>query len=103
MQIAAASPTYTTRSEVPADALEKEKSIYRAQMESSGKPANVIEKIVDGKLGSFYSQVVLLDQPSIRDPKMSVADVIAGTNKQLGATIAVTRFARLKVGEGASA
>jgi elongation factor Ts len=103
MQIAAASPTYATRSEVPADAREKEKSIYRAQMESSGKPANVIEKIVDGKLGSFYSQVVLLDQPSIRDPKMSVADVIAGTNKQLGATIAVTRFARLKVGEGASA
>ena len=102
MQIAAASPSYATRAEVPADALEKEKAIYRAQMENSGKPANVIEKIVDGKLGSFYSQVVLTDQPSIRDPKMSVADVIAATNKSLGATIAVTRFARLKVGEAAA-
>jgi len=71
-------------------------------MENSGKPANVIEKIVEGKLGSFYSQVVLTDQPSIRDPKMSVADVIAATNKSLGASIAVTRFARLKVGEAAA-
>jgi elongation factor Ts len=102
MQIAAASPSYASRSEVPADALEKEKSIYRAQMENSGKPANVIEKIVEGKLGSFYSQVVLTDQPSIRDPKMSVADVIASTNKSIGGKVAVSRFARLKVGETAA-
>ncbi len=103
MQIAAASPAYASRAEVPADALEKERAIYRAQMENSGKPANVIEKIVDGKLGSFYSQVVLVDQPSIRDPKQSVSEVIAAANKALGATITVTRFARLKVGETASA
>jgi len=102
MQIAAAGPTYAARSEVPADALDKEKAIYRAQMENSGKPANVIEKIVEGKLGSFYAQVVLTDQPSIRDPKMSVADVITATNKSLGAKIGVTRFARLKVGEAAA-
>jgi elongation factor Ts len=70
-------------------------------MESSGKPANVIDKIVEGKLGSFYAQVVLTDQPSIRDPKMSVADVMAAASKGLGATIAVLRFARLRVGEGA--
>ena len=99
MQIAAASPSFAARSEVPADALEKERSIYRAQMENSGKPANVIEKIVEGTLGSCYSQVVLVDQPSIRDPKMSVADVIAAVNKSLGAKIGVSRFARLKVGE----
>ena len=68
-------------------------------MENSGKPANVIDKIVEGKLGSFYAQVVLPDQPSIRDPKMTVADVIAAANKALGAPVAVTRFARLKVGE----
>jgi elongation factor Ts len=80
--------------------LEKEKAIYRAQMESSGKPANVIDKIVEGKLGSFYAQVVLPDQASIRDPKMTVADVIAAASKGLGATIAVSRFARLRVGEG---
>jgi elongation factor Ts len=103
MQIAAASPSYASRTEVPADALEKEKSIYRAQMESSGKPANVIEKIVEGKLGSFYSQVVLTDQPSIRDPKLSVADVVAAANKALGGQVHITRFARLKVGEAAAA
>jgi elongation factor Ts len=102
MQIAAASPAYVSRASVPADVLEKEKSIYRAQMEGSGKPANVIDKIVEGKLGSFYSQLVLPDQASIRDPKMSVADVLAAATKTLGTPVAVTRFARLKVGEGAN-
>ena len=102
MQIAAASPTHVSRAAVPADVLDKERAIYRAQMENSGKPANVIEKIVDGKLGSFYAQVVLPDQPSIRDPKMSVADVISAAGKTLGAPVTVTRFARLKVGESAS-
>jgi elongation factor Ts len=99
MQIAAASPAYVSRDQVPADVLEKEKSIYRAQMESSGKPANVIDKIVEGKLGSFYKQVVLPDQESIRDPKATVKDVIAQASKALGAAVTVTRFARLKVGE----
>ena len=99
MQIAAASPSYATRAAVPADVLDKERSIYKAQMENSGKPANVIDKIVEGKLGAFYGQVVLPDQPSIRDPKMTVNDVITAANKTLGTTIAVTRFARLKVGE----
>src|SRR5438067_1078378 len=99
MQIAAASPAYVSRDQVPADILEKEKGIYRAQMENSGKPANVIDKIVEGKLGSFYKQVVLPDQESIRDPKMTVKDVIAQASKALGAEVTVTRFARLKVGE----
>jgi elongation factor Ts len=99
MQIAAASPAYASRSGVPADVLAKEKSIYRAQMESSGKPANVLEKIIEGKLGSFYQQMVLTDQASIRDPKQSVAQVLADASKALGAPIAVTRFARLKVGQ----
>jgi len=99
MQIAAANPTYTSRERVPAEILDKEKSIYRAQMENSGKPANVLDKIVEGKLGSFYKQVVLPDQESIRDPKMTVKQVIDAASKTLGAPIAVTRFARLKVGE----
>lgn len=102
MQIAAAGPLYATRAEVPADSLEKEKAIYLGQMENSGKPANVIEKIVEGKLGSFYGQVVLPDQPSIRDPKLTVANVLTAANKSLGATVGVTRFARLKVGEAAA-
>ena len=102
MQIAAASPSYATRDAVPADVLEKEASIYRAQMEHSGKPANVLEKIIEGKLGSFYGQTVLPDQASIRDPKMTVKDVIAAAGKTLGAQVSVTRFARLKVGESAT-
>src|SRR5947208_16189278 len=103
MQVAAAnpSPLYVSREQVPADAIEKEKSIYRAQMEQSGKPANIIEKIVEGKLGSFYQQVVLPEQPSIRDPKTTVAQLIAAATKAIGAPISVTRFARLKVGESA--
>jgi elongation factor Ts len=99
MQIAAASPAYVSRASVPADVLEREKGIYRAQMENSGKPANVIEKIIEGKLGSFYAQVVLPDQPSIRDPKLTVAHVLAAAAKTLGANVTMTRFARLKVGE----
>jgi elongation factor Ts len=98
MQIAAASPSYASRGAVPAAVLDKEKSIYRAQMENSGKPANVLDKIVEGKLGSFYQQVVLPDQASIRDPKQTVADVLAAASKALGSPITVTRFARLKVG-----
>jgi elongation factor Ts len=99
MQIAAASPTYVARAGVPADILDREKSVYRAQMEGQGKPAQVIDKIVEGKLGSFYSQVVLPDQASIRDPKMTVADVLAAAAKTLGAPVTVSRFVRLKVGE----
>jgi len=102
MQIAAASPTapqYVSRETVPADLLDKERAIYRAQMEGSGKPDNVIDKIVEGKLGSFYKQVVLPDQEYVRDQKTPVKDVIAAANKALGATVTVTRFARLKVGE----
>jgi elongation factor Ts len=101
MQIAASSPTYVSRAAVPADIVELERSIYRAQMEASGKPANVIDKIVEGKLGSFYAQVVLTDQASIRDPKMTVAEVLAAASKAVGAMVTVSRFARLRVGEGA--
>jgi elongation factor Ts len=102
MQIAAASPSFVSRTEVPGDVLDKERDIYRDQMKASGKPANIIEKIVDGKLGAYYAQVVLPDQPSIRDPKMTVADVLGHANKALGSQIVINRFARLKVGETAA-
>jgi elongation factor Ts len=101
MQIAAASPSYATREEVPASVVEQEKNIYRAQMENSGKPANVIEKIVEGKLGSYYGIAVLPDQPSIRDPKTTVTQVIAEAGKAIGAPLRVSRFVRFKVGESA--
>jgi elongation factor Ts len=102
MQVAAASPLFASREAVPTGLLERERAIYRAQMEGAGKPAGVLEKIIEGKLGSFYAQVVLTDQASIRDPKMTVKDVIAAAAQAFGVPVSVTRFARLKVGEAAS-
>ena len=99
LQIAAAMPQYARREDVPADVLERERSIYRAQMENSGKPPQVIEKIVEGKLGAFYEQMVLIDQPSIRDPKMTVGQLIQAAIAKLGENIGVARFVRFKVGE----
>jgi elongation factor Ts len=101
LQVAAANPQYVRREDVPADVLDKERGIYRAQMESSGKPANVIDKIVEGKLGSFYEQTVLLDQPSIRDPKTTVNQLVQAAIAKLGENISVARFVRFKVGETA--
>jgi elongation factor Ts len=101
LQVAAANPQYARREDVPADALERERGIYRAQMESSGKPANVIEKIIEGKLGSFYEQVVLVDQPSIRDPKVTVGQLVKAAIAKLGENISVARFVRFKVGDSA--
>ncbi len=99
MHIAAASPSYATRDAVPADVLAREKDVYRAQVEASGKPANVIEKIVDGKLGSFYAQVVLPEQPSVRDPKVTVAQMLEASSKSVGAPLSVPQFLRFKVGQ----
>ena len=99
MHVAAAAPQYTTRAEVPADAVEKEKEIYRAQMAESGKPANVIDKIIEGKLGAFYEQVCLVDQPTIRDPKVKVSQALDTVAKAVGAPLTLKGFARFKVGE----
>ena len=100
MHIAAADPRWVRREDVPAEALEKEKAIYRAQMENSGKPANVLDKIVEGKLGSFYSQFVLLDQPSIRDGNVTIAQVVAAASAKTGENIQISRFTSYSVGEG---
>ena len=100
MHIAAASPRWVRRDDVPAAEVEKEKSIYRAQMEKEGKPANVIDKIIEGKLGSFYSQFVLLDQPYIRDDKVSVSQLVAQASAKTGENIQISRFVRFRVGEG---
>jgi elongation factor Ts len=98
LHIAAADPRYVRREDVPAELLDKEREIYRAQFADSGKPANVVDKIVEGKLGSFYSQVVLVDQPSVRDPNVTVAQMIAQASAKTGENITVGRFARFKVG-----
>ena len=99
LHVAAAQPSYISRDEVPADVVEREKEIYAKQAE--GKPENVVAKIVEGKLNSFFEQACLLDQPSIRDPKVKVADMVQSVIGKLGENIAVARFARFKVGERA--
>ena len=98
MHIAAASPQFVRRDEVPADVLERERGIYRDQVKD--KPAQVVDKIVEGKLNSFYEQVCLLDQPSIRDPKQTIGQVVQAAIAKLGENISIARFARFKVGEG---
>jgi elongation factor Ts len=103
MHIAAADPRWVRREDVPSEAVDKEKAIYRAQMENSGKPANVLDKIIEGKLGSFYSQFVLVDQPSIRDGSMTVAQVVAQASAKTGENIQISRFVRYRMGEGAEA
>jgi elongation factor Ts len=99
LQVAAANPTYARREDVPADVLERERAIYRAQMADSGKPAHVIDKIIEGKLGAFYEQVVLVDQISIRDSKVKVNQLIQAAIAKLGENIGVARFVRFKVGD----
>ena len=101
MHIAAASPLYATREQVPSEDIEREKAIFRAQFEDSNKPPQVIDKIVDGKINSYYQQVVLLDQPSIRDPKTSIGDLVTAAIAKMGENITVVRFARFKIGESA--
>ena len=100
MHIAAANPLYVTRDQVPTDEIDREKSIFRAQFKDSNKPEQVVDKIVDGKMNSYYQQVALLDQPSIRDPKTSIGDLITAAIAKMGENITVARFARFKIGEG---
>jgi elongation factor Ts len=99
MHIAAADPRWVRREEVPAEAIDKEKAIYRGQMEKENKPAHVMDKIIEGKLGSFYSQFVLLDQPSIRDSAVTIAQLVAQASAKTGENIQISRFVRFRVGE----
>jgi elongation factor Ts len=99
MHVAAADPRYVSREQVPAAELEKEKEIYRAQFAGSGKPAAVIDKIVDGKLGSYYAQVCLVDQPSVRDPNVTIQQMLQAATAKTGENVTVSRFVRFKLGD----
>jgi len=99
MQIAAANPLYVSREEVKEADLERERAIYRKQAESTGKPAPVIEKIVEGKINKYLAEVTLYEQPFIKDPQTVVQDLIKSKIGKLKENIAVKRFARFKVGE----
>lgn len=99
MQVAAAAPRWVRREDVPPAELDRERAIFRAQFETSGKPPHVIDKIVEGKLESFYQLTVLMDQPSIRDGSLTVSQLVSQTAAKMGENVTVTRFARFKVGE----
>ena len=99
MHIAASDPKFIRKEDVTEEAFEREKDIYRAQAASTGKPPQVVEKIVEGKMGKFYEEVCLYEQPFIKDQAISVNQLIAGKIGKLGENIAVRRFARFKVGE----
>jgi elongation factor Ts len=100
MHIAAAEPRVVRREEVTADLLEREQAIFRDQALASGKPANVVEKIVAGKIEKYYSEFVLLEQPFVKNPDQTVAQLIAEKVAKIGENIQVRRFARFKLGEG---
>src|SRR5438270_4418882 len=100
MHIAASDPKFIRREDVSAPDFDREKDIYRSQAAASGKPAPVVEKIVEGKMAKFYEEVCLLDQPFIKDQTISVSQLIATKVGKLGENISIRRFARFKVGEG---
>jgi elongation factor Ts len=99
MHIAATDPRYIRREDVTAEDLEREKEIFRAQAAQTGKPAPVVEKIVEGKMSKFYEEVCLLEQPFIKEQTVSIQDMIATKVGKLGENITVRRFARFKVGD----
>jgi elongation factor Ts len=99
MQVAASNPLYVKIEDVPESIIAKEKEIYTEQMKDSGKPANVVEKIVGGKIDKFYSEVCLLEQEYIKDPKKKIKDIIKERIAVFGENIEVARFVRYQVGQ----
>jgi len=100
MQIAAAKPEYVRREEVPADVIEKEMNILRAQARNEGKPEKVIEKMVEGRIEKYFKEVCLLEQPWIKDPDKTIKDLVAEKIATIGENISIRRFARFDMGEG---
>jgi elongation factor Ts len=101
MQVAAANPSYVSREDVPGAVVEKEREIYRQQMADQKKPAQVVDKIVEGKLEKFYAESCLMEQPFIRDAsgKTRLRDMVDQATSKMGERIVVKRFARFQVGE----
>ena len=97
MHIAAANPTYVRREDVPEDVIAREKEIYKEQVKD--KPAQVVDKIVEGKMNSYYQQFCLLEQASVRDPNVTIQQLVQDAIRILGENITISRFTRMKVGE----
>jgi elongation factor Ts len=100
MHIAATSPQYVSRDQVPPSVVEREKGIYRIQAQDAKKPEKVIEKIMEGKLERFFAEVCLLEQTYIKDPDVTVKEVLDSLIAKMGENIAIRRFARFQLGEG---
>ncbi|MCB1033190.1 MAG: translation elongation factor Ts [Acidobacteria bacterium] len=100
LHIAAADPRFVRREEVTEDILAREREIYRDQALASGKPENIVDRIVDGKMSKFYSECVLLEQPFVKNPDQTVEAYLAERVAKIGENIQVRRFARFKLGEG---
>jgi elongation factor Ts len=98
MQVVAAKPQYLTVEDVPASLLEEEKQVYRAQMKDSGKPEEILDRIVEGKLGKFYEEICLMEQPFIKDTAITVRELVQQHNALLGENIVVRRFVRFEIG-----
>lgn len=99
MHIVASRPLYVNREQVPAELVESEKSIYREQMATSGKPAQVIDRIVEGKLDKWLGEICLLEQPFVKNPDVTIQELLVESVAVLGENIRVNRFARLAIGE----
>jgi elongation factor Ts len=100
MHVAAASPQYLDRQQVPAEVVEKEKEIMRAKAKDSGKPDNIIEKIIEGQVNKFFGEVCLLEQAFVIDPDRKVGKVVEALGKDLGSPVTLNRFVRFQLGEG---
>jgi elongation factor Ts len=100
MHVAATSPQYVSRDQVPPSVVEREKGIYRIQAQDAKKPEKVIEKIIEGKLERFFAEVCLLEQTYIKDPDVTVKEVLDSLIAKMGENIAIRRFARFQLGEG---
>ncbi len=98
MQVAAAGAEFLKAEDVPADRIAREREIFAAQLVAEGKPANIVDKIVEGKLKKFFSEICLLDQPYIKDDKLTIADLVKAASAKTGENVQVRRFVRFRLG-----
>jgi elongation factor Ts len=98
MQVVAAKPLYMTKESVPAEALDEERAKYQAEVQDSGKPERIIEQIVEGKLAKFYEENCLFEQPFIKDPSITIGELVQQKNALLGENLVVRQFVRFEVG-----
>jgi len=99
MHVAASAPRFIKREDVDQESIDKEMEIYKDQAKAQGKPEKIIEKIATGKLDKFYSEVCLMEQPFVKDPNISIKDLLTETIAKLGENITINKYSRLKIGE----